>query len=813
LPEDGWELIKVDLGRYADDVTPRLDISELGYIVLYNRYNGTMRFLGSLSKFSSSSKSIKFNIRLLRENEMSQTDSPFPLENQLVQKRPQYYDKSDLQVTNLLSLNNEYMQPLDQKTKTITTSVLAKFPGNKNNNYFFWFDVPLAYDLCVCKGKLMLALSYEEIDEWDLKAEGTLLANYTASSGADISCNSQIPNQVIGGLIATANLAVSPSSFFSNVGGFTGLLKAGACALGMTPKDQKTLSVFTDVVEGTSTLIESTSKVKNSSPKKTDNLKDFYIDGTDTVKKSDILGVLSKSTKFLTSAYNSTTLNQAKSVKKAGGLQNNIQGVVTLNGTITNKIYNWRDALIAVPGSSWGNNVLKEESYTDLNNEILPEYPIYNEALGTLAFLKTPEVDAVQSNILFPGSAAEAQVIKALEASFVNPDNFINVMQYYENNPSCCSGFKNVDLNSFRRITIRLKDNLKYFFNPKTHVNIQKTGILAGFQYYVDKDNIQNSELVDLDDLKELLYSFIPYSNGKLFLKIAVNFNSFDLNSKGTVNSNIQLFTVPIKNNILVTNNFYLFENGIYTLEPNFDSDGNFINYTQNGIINNFSTEQIREMIGIHLPNIVTLSSTNPFVSINGSTINASSPKDVLIYSEQPIHITNSFFASNSSVQPYKVVVRSKQYIKVESQSEFMDKVQLEIGDNLFIGKWPQPPVDISFVQSFCDKQSPEGIIYEADEFDNNKTGNSNNNIKNEIHSIENITISPNPANNILNIRKDEQVVICSTSIIDMLGKKILTKKGDIKTIDISSVQSGFYIVQVTLANGKTQSSKLRIQK
>jgi hypothetical protein len=534
-----------------------------------------MRFLGSLTKFSTTSNTIKFNIRLLRNNESSKANS-FATENiNLSVKRNAIY--SDVVSTNLLSLNNDALQPLDKPTEIVTTSVLASFPGNKASNYFFWFDVPLAYDPCICKSKAMLAFSYEEIDTWEFKANGTFLGNYTATQSTDVSCNSQIPGQIIGGIVATASaISTNGASVFASTGGFTGLLKAGACALGMSNKDLKTLTIFTDVVEGASTIIDASNNIKPSSPKKTDKLRDFYISGTDTIKRSDIMSVISKSTKFLTSSYNLTTLQQAKDVKKAGGIQNNMQGAIGLDGTVGKKIYNWRDVLIAVPGSTWGANVLKEETSLHSNGQTLPEYPIYNEALGTLAFLKTPTVKYLKSNIFFPGSAEEKFLQDKVKNFYYSGIYGSLGTTIDENNPTY-SPFTTIDFNSFKRITVRLNEDLMYFFNPKLHINLNSTAILAGYQYYVDSLNVQNSELVDIDDLRELLFTIKPAQEGKLYLKIAISFVSNDLNSKGKPNTNIQFFTIPLEGMPLDLFDQNLFINGLYKY-PNYTLGTNWYN-------------------------------------------------------------------------------------------------------------------------------------------------------------------------------------------------------------------------------------------
>src|SRR6056297_2389754 len=44
-PEDGWELLKVNFG-YLLDGSPRIDPPAMPYMALYNKYSGTIRFLG-----------------------------------------------------------------------------------------------------------------------------------------------------------------------------------------------------------------------------------------------------------------------------------------------------------------------------------------------------------------------------------------------------------------------------------------------------------------------------------------------------------------------------------------------------------------------------------------------------------------------------------------------------------------------------------------------------------------------------------------------------------------------------------------------
>jgi len=50
ISKNGWELLLINLGRYPDNITPYpvADFKTLPYIVIYNRYSGTLRVFASI---------------------------------------------------------------------------------------------------------------------------------------------------------------------------------------------------------------------------------------------------------------------------------------------------------------------------------------------------------------------------------------------------------------------------------------------------------------------------------------------------------------------------------------------------------------------------------------------------------------------------------------------------------------------------------------------------------------------------------------------------------------------------------------------
>jgi hypothetical protein len=57
------------------------------------------------------------------------------------------------------------------------------------------------------------------------------------------------------------------------------------------------------------------------------------------------------------------------------------------------------------------------------------------------------------------------------------------------------------------------------------------------------------------------------------------------------------------------------------------------------------------------------------------------------------------------------------------------------------------------------------------------------------------LTVTPNPAREIINIEFDN--AITNVTIFDILGKKIIERDGNTTTIDIGALPPGIYIIKV----------------
>lgn len=161
-PEDGWELLSVEFGTFGNmDVNnisgwypnmPNNKMPYLPYMILYNKYTGTLRFFGA-HKPHRYNRAIEIELRIPHNGSYFQSNSYQP----------------NLKDTNLLSIQGESVQPLDRETDEPMMSAFVKCPLNQS--VFFWFDIPVAYDPCICNNRVHL-------ETWILNISLTRILTY-----------------------------------------------------------------------------------------------------------------------------------------------------------------------------------------------------------------------------------------------------------------------------------------------------------------------------------------------------------------------------------------------------------------------------------------------------------------------------------------------------------------------------------------------------------------------------------------------------------------------------------------------------------
>jgi hypothetical protein len=181
--------------------------------------------------------------------------------------------------------------------------------------------------------------------------------------------------------------------------------------------------------------------------------------------------------------------------------------------------------------------------------------------------------------------------------------------------------------------------------------------------------------------------------------------------------------------------------------------------------------------------------------------------QDQVIYSKDDIIIK----ANLKSINGAKLFIRSKKSITVESGVKIDDLVFLEINNEVYTGKWPQNPLTIDIVQDFCDKKSPDGLVYAADRFQLKPTSVQAMPTKNFVSN--DLNVYPNPAFNNLTIHSSKLARFVRKEIFDAKGSLIKKIDNDLNQIDVSDLPNGFYFIKIFDIDGSMQSAKFAIQK
>jgi len=125
LPEDGWELIRRDLG-YTDQNTLKPETPEHTYFILYNKFTGVLRILLKTCR-GADYNGMKISIR---------------------------FDATTLYQSALLDLTSGTRALDSTHTKNPVGQSASVFVNDRTK--WFYADFPMNYDPCTCKYKSKL---------------------------------------------------------------------------------------------------------------------------------------------------------------------------------------------------------------------------------------------------------------------------------------------------------------------------------------------------------------------------------------------------------------------------------------------------------------------------------------------------------------------------------------------------------------------------------------------------------------------------------------------------------------------------------
>jgi hypothetical protein len=369
--EDGWELIKQDLGFYYgnnnyngngngsfmwagggnthDHATFGSSYDPMLYFILYNKYTGVLRVLANINSVNSPQDKIYIHLAFTGNN----GDNINALFNH-------YNDP-----------NTTRTLPLDKSTIVTDIGAVANFPA-QNSNKFFYADFQLAYDPCICIFQSGLHVYFEHINTATINLTGRFagtanplsLANVSGGSGNSYGDGTNSAENFIASVFAKGNSPQAVMQSYDNL------------------SDMQNEANGTNVKAGLFFLADVVGAVIAFSDEN-------YAEGIKACMEAIVDGA---------EYFGLSTDSQAETPR------NNVQpmllsGYTSMSGNISTTVLdNGYDAYIAVPGSPETTDGQQPTEYAfNYNGDAIPAYPMYNETPGLFALLKTPEINQFES--------------------------------------------------------------------------------------------------------------------------------------------------------------------------------------------------------------------------------------------------------------------------------------------------------------------------------------------------------------------------------------------------------------------------------
>jgi hypothetical protein len=495
---NGWELIKKNFGKSADGSVNQ-EATYGPYFVLYNKYTGKLRVIGW---FGATQNGDFPAVTVILGFEANGNTTP---------------------VTAIFNNYDAIAQPLTETTKLNEVISTTFFPGSAS--FPFFADFQLAYDPCTCFKMSTLVFTFTKIQKGIINLSGRILATSTTapevvadmdrSKGTDefnfstylssVFTNNKTTDNLETGLITYQRIDDIIGAYKSQNTGISGedevtafeILKSG-------------LELGASFVPGGKDVTEAQKSLKEGLER--------------AAHVSDFLSVLVKGT-----GENKTWPSI-------------IQGEMALTGTLKTESPQYGAGFrIANPGSL--NSNTSPECCDGLNHR--PDYPMYNEVLGTFALLKTPHVN-----------------------------HYVNMYSV----PAPQAGRGGSSWNVGRRDEFQITENLQYVFNPAVNVDEALTTITAALvvetdidieahnvneAYFTANKSVYITDFASLECLSKEVPLFekhaltplggstIPYYNlqnvnYKVYLKLIVNIVSNNLDSDGKNNTSAFILKYPV---------------------------------------------------------------------------------------------------------------------------------------------------------------------------------------------------------------------------------------------------------------------------
>ena len=819
-PEDGWELLKVEFGSEGNiglgmNVPPApnnvsYERPMLAYMMLYNKYSGTLRFFGTLTEPNTTYETVKIELRI------PQTAPPPTTSNSNIINY-----QSDLAATNLLSIQGETVQPLDQETDETSMSVFVKYTNNPT--VFFWFDLPVAYDPCICNSRSQLDVSFRFVQTADIDIEGTISGDIKTQQKSTTTGSQDYAKTVFGRTLAaglSTAVAIKSGGAVVNFKAFTDLIDIAKFP-GMSASNKAKLESLQNYLECSTNFAD----IVKKNYKKVKGVESWEKENFEAAQK-----IIDGNTKFYTSL--------TKSCKT--GSQDNAATTITANikasGTMTlvDEIADSRIEL-AMPGSNWADKQMQTNTYTDGSGNEVPAYPTYNKKLGTFALLETPVVGMtymLSSRITEPlnqtyvGPPAIHEYGKTVYRMKLSSSKGIK----YALNPSLDWDMENTLIQC--RIAVKkiegltFKDNASAFSMQADVITTLGTTAsnprcewahdfsFPTFNTIVDASSEYQATtpFVPIDQVMDVLSVFSSeYTSNntqdyaglhsKMTDSIYIQFKivgvSNQLGSNGEPNTFIQFFTFPVSvSDRELTNPYYS------ALSLNAESCGDMRDYLDDDDMP-FLNEMFKPT---NVPKIVS----------QGTSYNS----DIVFSENETLSFDGmvEISAKMSTVNGKKVTIFSSLGFDIQPGAEIGSNIELVIGYP-FVSD-PIPPQTYNEVSSFCSNTNKykaqtfasSALREEKEEYLDRQRMATEMMEERKAQKL-NVSIYPNPTKGEYTLDFDYPLQDVEVVVLDLNGKEVSNtsfsgEHSKVK-LDASALRAGVYFIDIRTPQGKIGKERL----
>jgi hypothetical protein len=767
-------------------------------MILYNKYTGTFRFFGAILNQLTDYGVVRIELRI------PQTSPNFgPNGENLYQ--------SDLKATNLLSIQGETIQPLDEETDETSLVVFAQATNNTNN--MFWFDMPVAFDPCLCNIRSQLDITFTFLQT------GVIDINGVPETGVKNSTTpgeyaQKVAGRVFAAVLSTA-VAIKTGGTVINFKAYTDLVKLVRenpnANLSQEQKDNlENLENFLSCSANFAKVVNKNYKGLESS--------------SSVAKKAAAEKLLDGSITFASALTNGCVEND-----KAGTAST---GAFVARGTHTTaSVVVGTPVRLAMPGSKWSDTRMQINDYSE-NGKYVPVYPSYNERLGTFALLETPEIK-VSSRLIEGPDDFKAPTY--LPSDLIDhPQPITHQLKVYKIDP---------------------QGSLKYIFNPKMNVNLDETRIQVR---YVVKQNldvryngimlhgvtltprnvVKNTGIGNSETYYSTSTPYLPieyYDNsGPIILPLRESTFKQKYKSDGTP---IYTYSNPehpyfnyqdslfIQFKVLMTSNdvgrngnnqaYYVFTYPVKVAEEIDVQDPDPLPLPSPLTIEALEQWNIQNQFRLVLTASI-FTSNEP--SLNGE--NKSFDQDIIFQDDEVFFYDGivDVSAKLSTIAGKKVTIYSTLGFELLDGAEIGSNIELVIGYPYVSS--PIPPQTHTQVSSFCSNTTK----YKAQTFstaalkeeekvylDRQRRGEKMIEAKNK-QSL-NLSLYPNPTNKDFTLGFDLVLSNVSVSVTDINGKVVYTRSfsgmSSKVRLDATQLEAGVYFIDVRDTNGKVGRERL----